>query len=102
MSACLVDRDDARIRLDDIQQEFLVTHAAEFVFFPLGRQAGKVIFVAGLDTSHFANYLRRERDSTRDRAERELLGLVFASRHPYGRDPKGDEESVKSIEPRVQ
>jgi len=44
--------------------------------------------------------LRRERDSTRDRAERELLGLVFASRHPYGRDPKGDEESVKSIEPR--
>ena len=44
--------------------------------------------------------LRRERDSTRDRAERELLSLVFAARHPYGRDPKGEEDSVKSIEPR--
>jgi len=44
--------------------------------------------------------LGRERDSTRERAERELLGLVFPGRHPYGRDPKGDEEAAKSIEPR--
>jgi len=41
----------------------------------------------------------RERDSTRDRAERELLRLVFPGRHSYGRDSKGDEETVKSIEP---
>ena len=44
--------------------------------------------------------LGRERDSTRDRAERELFRFVFPGRHPYGRDPKGDEEAVKSIEPR--
>jgi len=44
--------------------------------------------------------LGRERDSTRERADRELMGLVFPGRHPYGRDPKGDEEAVKSIEPR--
>ena len=43
--------------------------------------------------------LGRERDSTRDRAERELLRLVFPGRHPYGRDSKGDEEAVKAIEP---
>ena len=45
--------------------------------------------------------LGRERDSTRDRAERELLRLVFPARHPYGRDSKGDEEAVKSIETRA-
>jgi zinc protease len=44
--------------------------------------------------------LGRERDSTRERAERELFKLVFPGGHPYGRDPKGDEEAVKSIEAR--
>ncbi|HTD81745.1 MAG TPA: pitrilysin family protein [Thermoplasmata archaeon] len=43
--------------------------------------------------------LARERDSTRERAERELFPLVFPGGHPYGRDAKGDEEAVKSIEP---
>src|SRR5260221_13556115 len=63
MSTCLVDRDDVRIDFDYIQQEFLVTHAAEFVFFLLGRQAGKVIFVSGLDTPRVTNYFGSERDS---------------------------------------
>ena len=44
--------------------------------------------------------IRRDRESTREHAEKELLARVFPSGHPYGRDPKGTEESVTSIEPR--
>ena len=44
--------------------------------------------------------IRRDRESTRERADQELLARVFPSGHPYGRDPKGKEESVASIEPR--
>lgn len=45
--------------------------------------------------------LERERDSTRERADRELLSLVYPDGHPYGRDPKADPERVKGIEPRA-
>ena len=41
-------------------------------------------------------------ESTRERAENELLELVFPGRHPYGRDPKGDEDSVKAVEPHAR
>jgi zinc protease len=46
------------------------------------------------------NDIRREKESTRERAERELLALAFPPGHPYGRDPKGTEEAVNGIEPR--
>ncbi len=45
--------------------------------------------------------LERERESTRERAEREILSLIYPNRHPYGRDPRADPERVKSIEPRA-
>ena len=77
------------------------------------RAAGKVFAIAADCLSHpvlpakevervraeVLTDLGRARDSTRERAERELLGRVFPRRHPYGRDPRGDEASVKSIEP---
>src|SRR5258707_7849775 len=63
MSTCLVDRDNARIDLDDIKQECLVTHAAEFVFFLLGREARKIVFGGGLEASDIASNFRRERNS---------------------------------------
>ncbi len=45
--------------------------------------------------------IERERDSTREMAEHEMLALMFPDRHPYGRDPKGEPEQVKGIEPRA-
>ncbi len=45
--------------------------------------------------------IERERDSTRERAEHEVLALMFPDRHPYGRDPKGEPDQVKGIEPRA-
>jgi zinc protease len=93
------------------------TVAEDILFFrgrTTRRAAGKVLGIAADCLSHpilpakevgrvraeVLTDLGRERDSTRERAERELLALVFPGRHPYGRDSKGDEESVKSIEPR--
>ena len=45
--------------------------------------------------------IERERESTRERAEHEALSLIYPGRHPYGRDPKGEPDRVKGIEPRA-
>src|SRR5438132_416473 len=44
MSPRLIDGNDARIDFYHIEQELFVTHAAELVFFLLGRQAWEIVF----------------------------------------------------------
>ncbi len=43
------------------------------------------------------NDLRIEDDDPRQRAFRELAGIVFPKDHPYGRDPKGGAERIRRI-----
>ena len=45
--------------------------------------------------------IEEDRDDTRARAQQELLSSIYPRGHPYGRDPKGDPEQVKAIEPRL-
>jgi len=43
--------------------------------------------------------IEEDMDDTQTQAVRELLSSVYPPGHPYGRDPKGDAERVKAIEP---
>jgi zinc protease len=45
--------------------------------------------------------LRHEADDPRARALREAARTVFPKGHPYGRDPKGDERRIRSIDRRA-
>ena len=42
--------------------------------------------------------IRAQQDDTRRAATRRLFELVYSRDHPYGRDPKGDEQSVEKME----
>lgn len=42
--------------------------------------------------------IRAQQDDTRRVAMRRLLELVYPKGHPYGRDPKGDERSLKKVQ----
>ncbi len=47
--------------------------------------------------AEIANDLRMESDDTRARAARTLLSGLYPRGHPYGRDPKGTERSLRGI-----
>ncbi len=42
--------------------------------------------------------IRAQQDDTRRAATRRLFELVYSRDHPYGRDPKGDERSVRRVD----
>lgn len=42
--------------------------------------------------------IRAQQDDTRRAAVRRLYELVYSRNHPYGRDPKGDETSVRKVQ----
>lgn len=44
--------------------------------------------------------IRAQQDDTRRAAMRRLNELVYSSKHPYGRDPKGDEASARKAQPK--
>ena len=45
--------------------------------------------------------IRAQQDDTRRAATRRLSELVYSRDHPYGRDPKGDETSVRKARPKA-
>ncbi len=44
--------------------------------------------------------IRAQQDDTRRAATRRLNELVYSKKHPYGRDPKGDEASARKVQPK--
>jgi zinc protease len=45
--------------------------------------------------------IRAQQDDTRRAATRRLSELMYSRNHPYGRDPKGDEASVRRARPKA-
>lgn len=45
--------------------------------------------------------IRAQQDDTRRAATRRLGELVYSTKHPYGRDPKGDEASARTVRPKA-